>query len=422
MAISKKTDPTKLTVNFERLKKDIQDLSEIGRWEDHGIYRMAFTDEDMQARQWFLDRCKDGGLTPYQDGAANVFGRTNWDEERASVMIGSHLDTVPAGGHLDGALGVMVGLECLRRIHEENLRTAHNLEAVGFADEEGRFGGLFGSQAVCGHMYPERIQSAVDLNGIALTDAMAAHGLDAMAALDARRSPQSLHAYLELHIEQGPVLDQMGYSIGVVEEITGLFKWFVRLVGRADHAGTTPMNMRCDALQGLAEFTGEIPRVLEENGGEDSVATIGKVDLFPGTANTVPGQVEFSLDVRDPDATILAELTNAFRKALSAIARRRDLMFEFDILSEIEPVNCDREIVDTIKRLAKAEDLQFHGMPSGAAHDAQIMADLTRVGMIFVPSKDGRSHSAAEWTHWEDIEIGANLTLQTLIEVAEAGS
>lgn len=414
------TTTRNLTVNFDRLRDDIQQLAAVGRHEDHGIYRMAFTDEDMEGRDWLRDQIESTDLHYYRDGAANVFARTDPDSDQPSVIIGSHLDTVPAGGHLDGALGVLVGLECLRRIHEEGITTRYPLELVAFSDEEGRFGGPFGSQALCGDLNPEGIHTAVDLNGIYLSEVMQQHGLDPMEALQARRSPDSVHAYLEIHIEQGPVLDNLHCSIGLVTGFTGLFKWFIRLKGKADHAGTTPMNMRTDALGGLSEFSVEIPRILEENGSENSVATIGKIDLFPGTANTVPGEVEFSLDVRDPNVDILSELALAFRKALSAIARRRNLMFEFDILSELEPSPCHPEIYNTIKRTAEQMDLPYHEMPSGAVHDAQILSHFTRVGMIFVPSKDGRSHSPAEWTHWEDIETGANLALQSLLTIAEA--
>lgn len=408
-----------LYVNFERLKQDITTLSEIGRAEDGGIYRMAFTDADMHARNWLISKIKEAGLQAEIDGAANVFGRLNSRDKKPSVLMGSHIDTVPGAGHLDGALGVLVALECLRRINEEGIDTNYPMEMVSFTDEEGRFGGLFGSQALCGDINPETLHNATDLNGLRLFDAMSQHGMDAMMALEARRPPDSIQAYLELHIEQGPVLDRLGYDIGIVEDITGLFKWSIRLIGEADHAGTTPMNMRKDALMGLAELAGELPRVLEEHGSESSVATIGKVDLTPGTANTVPGRVDFSLDVRDPSQAVLDELADAFRRVISAIGRRRSLMFEFNIISEVKPQQCDDKIVESLAKTSKTLGINAHRMPSGAAHDAQIMAQITRVGMIFVPSVGGRSHSPAEWTHWKDIESGANLALNTLIEMAE---
>lgn len=407
-----------LQVNVERLQRDIEALSAIGRKEDHGLYRMAFTDADMQGRRWFAERIAEAELDLYVDGAANMHARLNWDGKRPSVMTGSHLDTVPGAGHLDGALGVLVGLECLRSLKEQGVALQYPLEAVAFSDEEGRFGGMVGSQAICGMLTPERIHTARDLKDVTLTEAMAAQGLNAMDALRAQRSPDSIHAFVELHIEQGPVLDQQGAKIGVVEGIVGLFKWNVRLIGLANHAGTTPMDMRRDAFQGLAELSGQIPRILEEDGGTRSVATIGRVELFPGAANVVPGKAEFSLEVRDIDRATLDRLAAAFRRALSAIARRRDLMFEFEVLSELEPVKCDPLVMNAISESAHDLDVTQLQMPSGAAHDTQMMASLTRAGMIFVPSKEGRSHSPAEWTAWEDIEIGANVALNTLYKLA----
>ena len=416
---------TKLDINFDRLKSDILTLGEIGRTDgdDRGIYRQAFTDADMQARDWLKNRIIEAKMECDQDGAANIIGRVNPQPDVPVISIGSHIDTVPAAGMLDGSLGVLVGLECLRRIREENIQTEFPLELVAFTDEEGRFGGLFGSQSMVGEVTLERIQTAADLEGNLLKDVMAGHGLDAVDALRARRGKGAIKAYLELHIEQGPVLDQSpDHNVGVVTHITGLFKWAVRLIGAADHAGTTPMPMRKDALMGLAEFAYEIQRILDENGGPNSVATIGRAALFPGTANTVPGRVDFSIDCRDTDPGVLDALGDAFQRALSAIARRRGLMFEYDVLSEVAPVPCDPDIVDVLRKHATERGMNFMELPSGAAHDAQIMARIAPVGMIFVPSIDGRSHSPAEWSHWEDIETGANLTLSALLELAKVKS
>lgn len=407
-----------LEVNQQRLQDDINVLAQIGRHDGEGLYRMAFTEGDMAAREWFKGRVAEAGLEFYQDGAANLHARLQWDGNRPSVMMGSHLDTVPGAGHLDGALGVLVALECLRCIKEQGLQLKYPLEAVAFSDEEGRFGGMLGSQAMAGRLNPESIHNAVDLDGVTVTEAMAAVGLNAMDALHARRSPDSIHAFLELHIEQGPILDQMGISLGNVDAIAGLFKWEVSLIGQANHAGTTPMDMRNDAFMGLAEFANQLQRILEENGSARSVATIGRVGLFPGAANVVPGRVDFSFEARDTEQRVLDDLANALRRALSAIARRRDLMFEFKVLSELPPVKCDPGITSTVENVAKSLGIPFLQMASGAAHDTQMMAGITRAGMIFVPSKEGRSHSVAEWTDMTDIHKGANVALNTLYRIA----
>ncbi|WP_455209611.1 allantoate amidohydrolase [Kaarinaea lacus] len=407
-----------LKVNFPRLQNDLETLASIGIGKDHGLYRMAFSDGDIKARRWLIQRIEEAGLEAYVDGAANIYGRLNWDAKKPSVMTGSHIDTIPGAGPLDGALGVMVGLECLRCFKENNLDLALPLELVAFTDEEGRFGGMFGSQAISGKLTPESIYSAHDLDGISISEAMKEHGFNAMDALRAHRTSDSIHAFVELHIEQGPVLDRQKINLGVVEAISGLFKWNVKLIGVANHAGTTPMDMRQDAFQGLAEISTQKMRILEEYGGSRSVATIGRVELFPGAANVIPGSVEFSLEVRDTDQEILLTLADAFRRAISAIARRRNLMFEFEVLSEIKPVKCDPGIVETITGVVKDMEVSYLNMPSGAAHDTQFLATITRAGMLFVPSKDGRSHSPAEWTDWEDIERGANAMLNTLYRLA----
>ena len=406
-------------IQLDRLKEDILALSQIGRnEEDRGIYRMAFSDADIEGKAWLRERIRKAGLEDSLDGAANLSGLLPGSSDLPRVLVGSHIDTVPCAGALDGSLGVLVGLECLRTMRESGYQPQRPIELIAFSDEEGRFGGMFGSQSFCGLISPETL-FAQDLDGISLHDEMQRHGLDPMEALDARRDPSTLHAYLELHIEQGPVLDRTRKSVGIVDEITGLFKWTVRLKGVANHAGTTPMEMRQDAFMGLADFAHEIPRILEEIGGERSRATIGRVQILPGAANTVPGLVEFSLDVRDTSDAILDDLADSVRKALSAVARRRGLLFEFEQASRIEPVACGEEIVRVLEAQADLQQLSALRMPSGAAHDAQILASLVPVGMIFVPSQEGKSHTPEEWTSWSDIEAGANLMLGALRQLAE---
>lgn len=410
-----------IRIDMDRLKSDILSLAEIGRnHEDRGIYRMAFSEADMEGKKWLSSSLDKAGILHRMDGAGNVLGKIGpkeSDSEKASILIGSHTDTVPRAGMLDGALGVLCGLECLRRIKEENITLKRPLELISFADEEGRFGGMFGSQAFCGMITPETLHKT-DLDGVTLGAEMQRRGMKPVRALEASRKKGEIKAYLELHIEQGPVLDQSGDSVGIVENITGLFKWLVRFRGEANHAGTTPMEMRHDAFMGLADFAHEVPRLLEENGSALSRATIGMARILPGAPNTVPGEVEFSLDVRDTDPDILQELSSACRKALSAIGRRRDLMMEYEEQSWIQPVPCDTELVDMMEEESRKLKLSWRRMPSGAAHDAQIVASIAPVVMIFVPSRDGQSHTPAEWTDWKHIEAGANLLLRTAIRAA----
>lgn len=404
-----------IRVDPERIKRDILELAEIGRErESRGIFRMAFSDADMAGKRWLSERIEGAGLELSLDGAANVSGTLSGETE-PRLIVGSHIDTVPCAGALDGSLGVVTALECLRRMRELSITPHATIELIAFSDEEGRFGGMFGSEAFSGKLSLQRLRSAADLDGVKLWDAMQRVGLDPIAALDAQRDPATLAGYFELHIEQGPVLDSMRVPIGIVEDITGLFKWSISLRGEANHAGTTPMDMRRDAFMGLADFAHEIPRIIEENGSRQSRATIGRAQILPGSANTVPGLVEFSLDVRDTSEAVLRDLSLAFRKALSAIARRRDLKFDFEQQSWIEPVACNASMIDHLARAADAVGSKYQRMPSGAAHDAQIIGSVAPIAMLFVPSRDGQSHSPAEWTSWHDVEAGANVLLQTLL-------
>lgn len=402
-------------VSIERLKEDLRELSGIGRCEDGGVYRMAFTAADMAGKDWLESKMKEAGLATRRDGACNVIGRMEGrNADAPALIIGSHIDTVPCAGILDGTLGVLSGLECLRTLMESAQRPDCPLELIAFSDEEGRFGGMFGSQAFAGLITPETIHQACDLDGVKLADAMQEHGLDPWMALEAQRNPSQVSRYLELHIEQGPVLAQSHGQVGIVEAITGLFKWSVTLSGEANHAGTTPMELRRDAFMGVADFAHELPRIIDENGSEVSRATIGRVELLPGSPNTVPGEARFSIDVRDTDEEVMRELESAIRKALSAIARRRQLAFSYELDSWIHPVQCHEPLVVELEKSAKRLGVRHRRMPSGAAHDAQIVSKVCPVAMLFVPSKDGRSHSPAEWTALDDIEAGANVFLNAV--------
>jgi len=241
-------------------------------------------------------------------------------------------------------------------------------------------------------------------------------GFDPDRATCAARRREELHAFLELHIEQGPVLENTGQRIGVVTAISGVFKWIVRLIGRANHAGTAPMNMRSDAFMGLADFAHEIARIIEEDGTESSRLTVGTATLKPGYPHTIPGEVEFSLVGRDVDADAMRQLAQSCNKVLSSIARRHHLRFEYEELSWLDPRPCDEDVIAAFERQAVRLGGDPLRMPSGAGHDTQFLTEITRAGMIFVPSVGGVSHAPDEWTHWADVELGADVLLATAME------
>ncbi|MCC5856187.1 MAG: Zn-dependent hydrolase [Idiomarina sp.] len=407
-----------VSINLPRLKESLLELAKIGfNPEDKGIYRSGFTDADMEARRWLMELAKQDGFEASMDGAGNVWLGLG-ELTQPAVVIGSHLDSVPAGGVFDGSLGVMAGLEVLRTVKENKLELTHPLRVLGTSEEEGRFGGMFGVQAVTGDLTPEWILSAHDADGIFLADAMREQGLDPMAALDAAWPAEKMKAYLELHIEQGPVLDTQGIPLGVVEGISGVFKWIVHLKGKADHAGTAPMDMRSDAFMGLADFAHEIQRIIDEVGTDKSRITVGKVELKPGYPHTVPGEAIFTIVGRDMSEDIMEELAEACERALRAIARRHRLRFDYEQVSWLGPSYCTPSVIELMEERAKARDWQFLRMPSGAGHDVQFFTKMTDAGLIFIPSVNGVSHAPDEWSHWHHIEMGTNLLLDCVLEKA----
>ncbi|MCW8092357.1 Zn-dependent hydrolase [Alteromonas sp. ASW11-130] len=406
-------------VNLDRLRSDLFSLFTIGYDpKTKGVTRLGFTKADSEAKKWLINRFENEGFCASIDHAGNVRGRMDNKIVNQVVATGSHIDTVISGGMFDGALGVLAGLEVMRVVKENNIELKIPLEVFAFAEEEGRFGGMMGVQALIGELTPQWILKAHDVNGVMLEEELKKAGLDPLSVLDARVESDYFKSFIELHIEQGPVLDTIKKPIGVVSSISGVYKWIVRLIGKSNHAGTAPMNMRSDAFMGLANFANEIPRIIDEEGSDKSRLTVGKVDLKPGHAHTVPGEVEFTLVGRDVDTEVMRALADSCRKVLSAIARKHKLMFEFEQMSWLDPQPMSDKVISLIKTEAQNLELPFEIMPSGAGHDAQHMAKVTEAGMIFVPSVAGVSHAPDEWTHWQDIEKGANLLLRSLLQLA----
>ncbi len=385
------------------------------------MYRQGFSEADMAARQWMRDRFEELGMAHELDGAGNVIGRYGPDSV-PSVIVASHIDSVPAGGIFDGVLGVVAGLECVRTMKEAGYTPDYPIEIIGTSEEEGRFGGMLGAQAMTGHVTREWLDSAADEHGNLLKDAMIAAGLDPYDALHAYRRPESIRAFLELHVEQGPVLDMEKITIGIVEGISGVFKWNVRLKGKADHAGTAPMELRSDALMGMVDFAHEIRRIIEEEGTDKSRITIGHVELKPGFPHTVPGEADFTIVGRDLDDEVMQKLAEACERVLSAIARRHKLKFEYTEMSWLKPAYCDPDILSLIEQKTKELGYSYKLMPSGAGHDVQFFCGHTKAGMFFVPSVKGVSHAPDEWTHWSDIERGTQLLLECLTELSSGES
>jgi len=406
------------SVDLERLRRRLTALAGIGADPSgRGVHRPSFSAADMAARRWLCGELESIGLAARIDAVGNVVGR--WEVGRGpAVMMGSHLDSVPHGGAFDGALGVVAALECVETLIERGITPAAPVEVVATSEEEGRFGGMLGAQAMAGAVPEDWFRATEDDQGVRLTDAMRAAGLDPDAYAKSRREPSDVKAFLELHIEQGPVLERSSRSVGIVEGISGVFNWVVAMVGTANHAGTTPMELRQDAFRGLADFAAEVPAILSRHGTPASRLTVGKVDLHPNFPHTVPGHAEFSIVGRDMAEEVMTALAEACRAALAVAARRNGLTLEISETSWLAPTRCHPEIVAAFSRQAEALGLEAPVMPSGAGHDTQMMAQLTRAGMIFVASTAGISHAPEEHSRWPDIQAGANLLLHTLLEVA----
>lgn len=405
-----------LRITPARLHADLDTLVAIGTLPNvPGVNRTSFSEADMAGRRWFMEACRAAGLKSGMDGAGNVFGR--WEAGTGPcVMSGSHLDTVPNGGRLDGALGACAALECVRTLKEAGFQPRHPIEVVGTADEEGRFGGMLGSQAICGQVQRDWLMATTDDGGTPLVKVLRAQGLDPEGVSRARR--HDIRAFVELHIEQGPVLERSGEAIGAVTGISGVFNWQVTFTGKANHSGTTPMDLRRDAFRGLARFTDGFDTLIADHGTDQTRLTVGHVELWPNFAHTVPGAAAFSLIGRDTSEEVMHQLATACRERLAAAAHAHGLDWTLEDKGWLTPRACDEGIIRSIEQAADALDYSHRRMPSGAGHDAQTFAAVTASGLIFIPSAGGVSHAPEEYTDPEAIERGGNVLLQVMCELA----
>jgi N-carbamoyl-L-amino-acid hydrolase len=407
-----------LRVNGPRLRADLESLAQIGRASSGGINRTAFSDADARSRQWYRDRCDASGLDLSLDGLGNMFAqRAGIQAEAPAVWTGSHIDTVPDGGPLDGALGTVAALECVRRLAESGLELPRPVHAVVFADEEGNYSHLLGSFGLA-HGYDQAALEAMrGRDGDRLVDALNGSPWRCGEPTGTRVDAASIHAFVELHIEQGPHLEIAGTPIGVVTSIVALGGGRMKFHGQADHAGTTPMNLRHDALQAASAFVVELPGIAASI-SPNAVITCGLLHLEPGAANIVPRLTELTLDYRDPDRERLDKLAEAIHAAAERAAHNHGAQVSWQPDLSIDPVSMDTGVRGVIAQAAADCGLHTMALSSGAGHDSQNMATLAPTGMIFVPSLGGRSHCPAEHTDFKYIEQGANTLLQTLIQLA----
>ena len=406
-----------LSILPPRLQEDFDALAQIGSTGDGGINRPTFSEAHLAARRWYRERVQQAGLEFFADGAGNHSAILPCAEPGApTLLLGSHLDSVPYGGRFDGALGVLAALEVLRIVKEKRLRLPVNLEAIDFTDEEGTLFGLLGSSALAGKLTPQSLQEPRG-GRQALSDGLQRAGLSEDGLLHSRRAPESLAGYLELHIEQGSRLEQSGVEIGVVTGIVGIVSFQLVFTGRANHAGTTPMNVRCDAAQGAAAFTLAVRELtLAEFPG--CTANVGQLKLEPGAFNIIPGQAVVGLECRAADEAIFTRLETALLQRARVAADRFGLGLAITPLGKHLPAAMSQSTQEAIVQATDELGLQYTRLASGAGHDAQMLAELCPAGMIFVPSAGGVSHSPDEFTSWQDCLNGANVLLQAALRLA----
>ncbi|QIN84263.1 hydantoinase/carbamoylase family amidase [Rubrobacter tropicus] len=406
-------------VDGGRLWKRLSELAEIGKQEDGGVARLSFTKEERAAKDLVASYMQEAGLSVREDVAGNLFGRREGrDPNVPAVLIGSHVDSVLNGGDFDGPLGVLGGIEVLQTMNEEGVETERPVEVVAFTDEEGaRFSlGMIGSRALTGTLSPEDLRHE-DRDGVSIEQAMRDAGLDPGKIGDAVRSPDSLAAYLELHIEQGKVLEGENLPVGVVTGIAGPAWLRLSFTGEAGHAGTTPMGARRDALAAAAEVVGVVEEEASATGS--TVGTVGQIEARPGGINIIPGGVELSLDLRDIDEAVRDGVEGRIRERAGEVCGRRGVALSFEELQRLPPAPCSEEIRASIAAACEKEGIKPHSLPSGAGHDGMHVAELCPMGMIFVRSKDGISHNPKEWSSREDCEAGCKILYLTVLDLAE---
>ncbi|HET6821679.1 MAG TPA: Zn-dependent hydrolase [Anaerolineales bacterium] len=406
-----------LRVNSERMLAAFNELAQIGATIDGGVNRPTFSENHLAARRWFQEQIEKSGLEFRTDGAGNHSAFLSCGKENApTLLLGSHLDSVPNGGRFDGALGVMAAFEVLRTVKDAKIDLNVNLEVIDFTDEEGTLVGLLGSAALAGHLPPDHLQNPRG-GRENLVAGMARAELSEESIFSAARPKESLAGYLELHIEQSKRLERASADIGIVSAIVGIWSYRLSFIGRADHAGTTTMLDRLDASLGASEFA-LAARDTVINDFRDCVVNIGNMNFSPGAFNIVPAQVDVSLEFRSSDEDKFKRMDSLLLGHAREAANRFGLELKVESLGKHSPSLMDSHVQSVFASSCDDLGLTHISLTSGAGHDGQSFDGLCPVGMIFVPSKDGASHSPREFTKWEDCLNGANVLLQTVLRMA----
>ncbi|MFQ5695560.1 MAG: Zn-dependent hydrolase, partial [Terriglobia bacterium] len=412
-------------INGQRLRASLEELARFGRLPEGGLpagqagtSRVGFSRADLEAHHWLMGQLRDEGLEVMIDAAANSRARRAGDrDDLPALWFGSHIDTVPHGGNFDGCVGSLSALEVMRSFNEKGIRTRHPLELVIFSNEEGvHYGkGLFGSRALVGELEAGELDD-VDAQGVRLAEWIRRYGGDPDRIPTMTPRTETIHSYLELHIEQGATLWSRGLPLGIVEGIVGIKRYHVTLQGFPNHAGTTPMDQRRDALVAASKIVLAVRAIVTGEPGRQ-VGTVGRMEVHPGAPNVIPGLVRFPIELRDLSEEKIDRLAERIREQAAQLAAEEKVSFSMEFATSHEPALTDRRIRFHIQKAAEAMRAPALTMASGAGHDAQMMARLCPVGMIFVPSVEGISHAPREFSRWEEVACGCECLYRTLLRL-----
>jgi len=409
------TGSPKFHVDSQRLQGTLEKLSEFGRNPEGGVTRIGFSETDSAAREYVSGLMKQAGLEVRVDPAGNIFGLRAGSQQLPILLFGSHIDSVLHGGNFDGDVGSMGAIEVIRALNEGSVKTRHPLEVVIWTNEEGNHFGLgtLGSGVAAGVLGPEILERK-DEQGLTVADWLRRYGQDPSQLADARIPRGSLAGFLELHIEQGPNLDESKIPIGVVQGIVGLKRWQCVATGFANHAGTTPMNRRKDALAAASKDVLAVREVVRSESGRQ-VGTVGYLKAEPGAINVIPGRAEFPVELRDLDTAKIDRLWEYIQKRFEQTDKEENVETRCTLLEDVDPARADPAFQSVVHDAAKSLGLATMDLPSSAVHDAQQIAKIAPMGMIFVPSRDGISHSPKEFTSWQDVANGAEVLYRVVL-------
>ncbi|MAS37514.1 MAG: hypothetical protein CL610_26190 [Anaerolineaceae bacterium] len=406
-----------LKVNAHRLETDFEEISHIGLRENGGISRPALSHEDLQARAWFADQIEEAGLLIHDDDAGNLSGLLRSDRPDArTIIIGSHLDTVPSAGRYDGVLGVLAGLECLRTIREADIHLPVNLEIMDFTDDEGTWEPMFGSMSLTGRL-PKDVLNSADPTKSAFRAALRRAGINPDEVRRAARDPQQVAAYIEMHVEQGSRLERTGSNIGVVTAIVGRASYNLTFIGQSGHSGTASMRERRDALQGACQFVCAAHALVRDQ-FPDGALNCGNLEVIPGSLTIIPSEVCLTVEFRHPNEAQLAHMEEALVELAQTCAQQHRLEVHPSPIKHIPAALMAYKIIENIEKACEISEVTHERVASYASHNAQMMSTFTPSGMFFIPSVGGVSHHPSEFSRWEDVINGTNVLLHSILSLA----